>query len=91
MPYIVLEALAAGLPMVATNVGGIPEIFGAAADRLVPPGDPAALASAMERLIDHPDEAAAEAMLLRQSIADRFSITAMAATVDEVYALARGT
>ncbi len=30
-------------------------------------------------------------MLLRQSIADRFSITAMAATVDEVYALARGT
>ena len=91
MPYIVLEALAAGPPMVATNVGGIPEIFGAAADRLVPPGDPAALASAMERLIDHPDEAAAEAMLLRQSIADRFSITAMAATVDEVYALARGT
>ena len=48
MPYIVLEAIAAGVPMVATSVGGIPEIFGAAG-RLVPPGDASALAAAMER------------------------------------------
>ena len=33
LPYIVLEAAAAGLPMIATNVGGIPEIFGAAGAR----------------------------------------------------------
>ena len=37
MPYIVLEALAAGKPMVATSVGGIPEIFGAGSPALVKP------------------------------------------------------
>ena len=47
LPYIVLEAAAAGLPMVATRVGGIPEIFGADAGELVPPADAAALARAI--------------------------------------------
>ncbi|MEM9574971.1 MAG: glycosyltransferase family 4 protein [Pseudomonadota bacterium] len=37
MPYIVLEALAARCPLIATNVGGIPEIFGSASDVLVEP------------------------------------------------------
>jgi glycosyltransferase involved in cell wall biosynthesis len=37
MPYIVLEALAAGMPMIATAVGGIPEIFGAGSRALVRP------------------------------------------------------
>ncbi|MDN5927809.1 MAG: glycosyltransferase [Hyphomicrobiales bacterium] len=37
MPYIVLEALAAGMPMIATAVGGIPEIFGANSSALVRP------------------------------------------------------
>ncbi|MDF2996880.1 MAG: hypothetical protein K0R27_2517 [Xanthobacteraceae bacterium] len=47
LPYIVLEGVAASMPIVATNVGGIPEIFGAYADALVPAGDPQALASAL--------------------------------------------
>src|SRR5262249_37357835 len=46
MPYVVLEAIAAGVPIVATRVGGVPEIFGPRADELVPPGDAAALAAA---------------------------------------------
>lgn len=37
MPYIVLETLAAGKPMVATTVGGIPEIFGPDSPALVEP------------------------------------------------------
>ena len=37
MPYIVLEALAAQRPLIATHVGGIPEIFGSASDVLVEP------------------------------------------------------
>ena len=48
MPYVVLEAIAAGMPIIATRVGGIPEIFGPAADELVAPGDAAALARAIE-------------------------------------------
>jgi glycosyltransferase involved in cell wall biosynthesis len=48
----VTEALAHGLPVIATAVGGLPEAFGSAADgtapgQLIPPGDPAALAAAL--------------------------------------------
>jgi len=53
-PIALLEAMAAGLPVVATAVGGVPEIVGDAG-LLVPAGDPAALASAIARL--HGDEA----------------------------------
>lgn len=57
-----LEAMASGVPIVATNVASIPEVVGDAA-LLVPPGDPEALSGAMKRLID--DE------LLRQSLIDK--------------------
>jgi glycosyltransferase involved in cell wall biosynthesis len=49
LPYIVLEAAAAGVPMIASQVGGIPEIFGPDAGTLVAPGDPAALARAISQ------------------------------------------
>ena len=58
LPYIVLEAAAAGLPIIATNVGGIPEIFGPDAGDLVPPGDPAALAARHRRGAAGPRRAA---------------------------------
>ena len=45
---IVLEAAAAGIPLVTTKVGGIPEIFGSQSSELVPPSDPAALARAID-------------------------------------------
>ncbi len=40
LPYIVLEAAGARIPLVATDVGGIPEIFGPYRDRLIPPTMP---------------------------------------------------
>ncbi|MEU8590866.1 glycosyltransferase [Streptomyces sp. NPDC048664] len=54
----VAEAMAAGRPVVATAVGGTPELLG---DRgvLVPPADPAALAEALGRVLGDPDAAAA--------------------------------
>jgi len=88
MPYIVLEGVAAGLPMVATEVGGIPEIFGALAPRLVPPGAPHLLAAAMEAQLDDPARARADAEALRASIRDRFSIETMARSVEALYAKA---
>ena len=39
LPYIVLEIAAAGKPLIATNVGGIPDMFGPLAERLIPPDD----------------------------------------------------
>ena len=44
---------AAGLPLVATDVGGIPEIYGPDASYLVPPGDPIALARAIGPALEH--------------------------------------
>ena len=44
LPYVVLEAAAAGIPLIATKVGGIPEIYGALSVDLVPAGRCAALA-----------------------------------------------
>src|SRR4029078_12111311 len=53
-PLIVQEALRAGRPLVATRAGGIPELAGEDGAVLVPPGDPAALAAAVTRLLDDP-------------------------------------
>jgi len=61
MPRVLLEAMAAGVPCVATQVGGIPEVIdGDAVGFLVPPGDPEALAEMMLRVAKMPGEDLAE-------------------------------
>lgn len=51
-PNVVLEALASGRPVVATTVGGIPEIMSGECGRLVPPGESTALAQALALVLD---------------------------------------
>ena len=53
-PNVILESLASGRPVVATNVGGIPEILDDSCGRLVPPRDPAKLAEALASVFDAP-------------------------------------
>jgi glycosyltransferase involved in cell wall biosynthesis len=51
-PNVILEAIASGRPVVATSVGGIPEIMGEEGGALVPPRDAAALAAALGSVLD---------------------------------------
>jgi glycosyltransferase involved in cell wall biosynthesis len=85
MPYVVLEAIAAGLPIVATDVGGVPEIFGPRAGELVPPGDPPALAAAIDRMLADPAQAARDAAAQREWLAPRFHIDVMQEQVETLY------
>jgi glycosyltransferase involved in cell wall biosynthesis len=78
MPYVVIEAAAAGIPMVAANVGGIPEIFGSDhADALFAPGLASAMADAIEGALDDLDAAQVRAKSLRERIFAHFSQKAM--------------
>jgi len=77
LPYVVLEAAAAGRPLITTRVGGIPEIYGPQADALVPAGDAAALATAIKQSLGDRVGAAARAEALRQRVAASFSLDAM--------------
>jgi glycosyltransferase involved in cell wall biosynthesis len=86
LPYVVLEAAAAGLPLIATRVGGIPEIFGPDAGRLVPPTDAAALSAAMELVLADPADAIAAAAGLRARVMAHFSAARMVESVGHFYA-----
>lgn len=91
LPYVVLEAAAAGKPLIATRVGGIPEIFGPLAQALLTPDDPAALARTIAGALDEPHTEMRLAQQLRERVAARFSLNAMVAGVMEAYAQARQT
>ena len=77
MPYVVIEAAAAGIPMMAANVGGIPEIFGEHTEALFAPNIVGAMADAIETALDDPEGTIERAKLLRERIFLHFSQKAM--------------
>lgn len=79
-----LDALAAGCPVVATAVGGVPEVLGGGAGLLVPPDDPAAMAAAIHEVLADPARRAALAAAGRERVT-RFSLDAVAAGTLGVY------
>jgi glycosyltransferase involved in cell wall biosynthesis/O-antigen/teichoic acid export membrane protein len=84
-PNAVLESLAHGRAVVATAVGGTPEILGLGGGILVPPEDPAALAAAIERLLRDPDEARRLGEQGRAVVADRFGPARMVEATVALY------
>jgi len=74
---VVIEAAAAGIPIVAANVGGIPEIFGTHTDALFAPNIVGAVADAIESALDDPAAAQARAKALRERVFLHFSQKAM--------------
>ncbi|WP_184870833.1 glycosyltransferase [Mesorhizobium sangaii] len=83
MPYIVLETLAAGKPMIATSVGGIPEIFGSGSPALIRP-DPVELADKVRQALG---DLAAYRKLMPDgaSLKARFGADVMAADIEKAY------
>ena len=87
----ILEALAAERPVVASNVGGIPEmITDGVTGTLVPSHDPSALAAAIIALFTHPDRAAKLAAAGHEMVHEEFCIDYMMRDIEAIYALAVG-
>ncbi|MCW4458865.1 glycosyltransferase family 4 protein [Microbacterium sp. MPKO10] len=102
---VVIEALAASVPVVATESGGVVEILDPAAGTVVPPptgwrstdlgvlvrpNDPAVLAEAIGAVLDDPTAAQQRAQTARALVRERFAITRTADVVEEAWAEARG-
>jgi glycosyltransferase involved in cell wall biosynthesis len=86
LPNAVLEYLAAGLPTVASRVGGNAEILQEGkTGLLVPPEDSAALAEALLRLLRDPEFAARMGKSGREYVASEFSVQRMIANTDQLY------
>jgi glycosyltransferase involved in cell wall biosynthesis len=85
----VLEAMSCGLPIVATDVGGVREYVGDEAGVLCPPGDPAALAAAMLRILSDPNRAAAMGAAARRN-AMAYDFRRVAEQLRDVYQASLG-
>ena len=85
-PLSLLEAMAEGLPVVATRVGGVPEIvYHGVTGLLVPPGNPGALAGAIQELLVNHNLSAAMGQAGRNSVAHSFSLDTMVDRTLEQY------
>jgi len=85
-PLALLEAMTAGVPIVATRVGGVPELVPAGTGLLVAPGDPAALAAAIGRLLDDPALAREQADAARAHVERSGGADAMVSRTLALYA-----
>jgi glycosyltransferase involved in cell wall biosynthesis len=73
---VVIEAMSYGLPVVATNAGGVPEIVvDGVTGMLVPPGDPEALVSAISELMSHREKSIAMGLAGRQRAIEKYQIS----------------
>ncbi|WP_157289024.1 glycosyltransferase [Devosia marina] len=85
LPYVVMEAAAAQLPVIATQVGGIAEIFGPTADSLIKPNSAQHLASSMKRILADPDAAKVEMHARLAHVSAQFSVERMAGAIEDLY------
>ncbi|MFH2052577.1 MAG: glycosyltransferase [bacterium] len=86
LPVALLEAMAAELPIVATDVGGIPDaVTNGSSARLVPAEDPAALAGAIAEVIEHPELAQRLAAKARADVEARYGNREVALRIEAIY------
>lgn len=86
LPYALMEAMSAGLPVVATRVGGVPDLIRDQKNGIiVPPKDPIAIATALQTLIENPRKRGVLAGEARRAIADNFPLDAMITKTTALY------
>jgi glycosyltransferase involved in cell wall biosynthesis len=86
LPLALLEAMAAGVPVVATSVAGSREVVeDRVSGRLVPPADASALTEAIDGLLGDPDLARTMAINGRETVADRYTIGPVAEAYEGIY------
>jgi glycosyltransferase involved in cell wall biosynthesis len=87
IPNVVLEAMAAGLPVVATRVSGIPEaVVDQVTGLLVPPDDVSSLANALGTLFADPERRAALGAAGRERIAHEFTVSVSSQRLADIFA-----
>lgn len=85
-PVVVLEAMASGLPVIATKVGGMPEVVtDNVTGKLVPVSDPQAFAAAISEYLFAPEQLIKHGIAGRQRIESTYSIEAMIDAYTELY------
>jgi glycosyltransferase involved in cell wall biosynthesis len=89
-PIVLFEAMAAGVPIVAARVGGVPDVVGEGEAVLVPGGDAVALAAAIRAVIADPTQAAERAAAARRRLATAFAEGPWLDRYEAVYESARG-
>ncbi len=85
LPYVVLEAAAARMPIIATHVGGIPEITAGTDVQLIPSDDIGALATQMMAFLNDPAVFAARAAELQSTVSERFTVSGMTRYITHFY------
>jgi glycosyltransferase involved in cell wall biosynthesis len=86
LPMVIIEAMASGLPVVATAVGGIPDVIEHGAEGLlVPPGNPAALADAIAALLLDPAQRQRMALAGRRKYEMRYAPRCVMPQLEGIY------
>ena len=84
-PMALLEAMAAGVPVIATAVAGVPEIVDDTVAEMVPAGDPHALAAAITRMCTDEALCARRIAAARTRVLERYTAQANAAAIGSFY------
>ncbi len=84
-PIVLFEAMAAGVPVIATSVGGVPDVVSGAEALLVPPSDAAALARAIRAVHADAEAAASRARAARRRLDADFGVAEWVARYDAAY------
>jgi glycosyltransferase involved in cell wall biosynthesis len=86
LPYVLIEAAAAGMDIVATDVGGVSEALLPDRDRLIQAGDPDALATAMAAtLVDPPEVVEKRRLAVREHVREHLSVETMVSGIEGAY------